>query len=495
MLSVKFALDSSPMGRFVLTTMKQKIKSNPQPVAEFKKRVDGDFVIYEDSKLFEVGDFPDKKFALNESEMDRAIANYKPGQAQINLEHTPTILDGRLGYVEGLRREGLDLFGSVKIPKWFDDQLPENTKVSCEWSRDTKSLDGLGIVENPRIKTAALMSAFSDANPDEAALFADDSYYTNPMQTFHDLAVKKGAECGGKSAFTDSNSDTAEFMTPAQLKQIQKIHDIASNTGADCDAYQTRKDAGMPHAAYGYNFSGKIPDNQKRTNSYMKKDTFGKLLAWFKGIDEKLPEDATTEDFANIDFSNIPEDKDNDVTPAQFAELETRATKAEKSAADAIAANTELSTKFTEVSTAFSEAQKTIKALQDTVQLISDSSASNAKTSQYNADCAEIEKLVSEFKITPAAAVKLKEVALNSPEAFSATKSAFSELKPVVHGGRDASFARAAIEGGDVEGKELNSLATAKAKADGVSFSEAFVSVCRENPELALSYRENQGVN
>jgi hypothetical protein len=469
--------------------MPQTIRSASFSVASFKKRTEGDFVIYEDSKLFEVGDFPDKKFSLSEAEMDAAIARYEPGTAKIDLEHIPTVLDGKLGEVLSIRKEGTDLFGSVKVPKWFDDQLPAETKVSCEWSRENKSLIGLGIVENPRIKSAALMSAFSEANAEDSALFADDSYYKNPMQIFHDLAVKQGAECGGKSLFTED--EVAEFMTPVMLKQIQKMHDMSAGAGGDCDAYKSRQDAGMAHAAYGYSrFSGKNnngTDNAGAQKESKMKVNVERLMAWFSGVAAKLPEDATEADFSKLDFSALEDinKDDNEVTPAQFAVVEA-------ANADLKTKNDKLTADFSDLSSKFAEALETVKDLSAKVITLTTDAADNVKTAQYSADAAFIDKLVAEFRVTPAAAEKLKVTAKDNPAAFAATKDVFAE-SPIVTagGGVNGQVARGAIEGAAIEGHQLTDMAKAYAKTNGVPFSDALIAVTNDNPALASSYRAN----
>src|SRR5687767_12844735 len=55
-------------------------------------------------KIFEVGDYPHKQFSLSEAEADKAIAQFAPVPA--DLEHMPTILDGKLGVLRRIWRDG-----------------------------------------------------------------------------------------------------------------------------------------------------------------------------------------------------------------------------------------------------------------------------------------------------------------------------------------------------------------------------------------------------
>lgn len=123
---------------------------------------DGELV-YRAGKLFELGDYPDKEFALTEEEADAAIAAFEP--CAVDMEHVPTVLDGKLGQVLAVEREGRDLLGVVALPAWLDGVLAEGErKVSCTWDRATKRLIGLALVRSPRVPDAALLSAFNGSS-------------------------------------------------------------------------------------------------------------------------------------------------------------------------------------------------------------------------------------------------------------------------------------------------------------------------------------------
>jgi hypothetical protein len=123
-----------------------------------------DVVLYPNSKLFEAGDYPDKRFAMTPEDLWAAVEQFD-APVPVDLEHTPTVLDGALGEVRDLRLspDGTELFGAVAIPAWLDGLLgPEDRKVSCEWDREARALRRLALVKSPRITDAALMAAFSD---------------------------------------------------------------------------------------------------------------------------------------------------------------------------------------------------------------------------------------------------------------------------------------------------------------------------------------------
>ena len=89
-------------------------------------------------KVFECGEYPDKKFSLTEAEADLAINQYKP----VENDHEHLEVTGFLGLtirkLEKVWREGTSIFGHVSIPVWLDQVLKEKKlplKVSLMWHR------------------------------------------------------------------------------------------------------------------------------------------------------------------------------------------------------------------------------------------------------------------------------------------------------------------------------------------------------------------------
>lgn len=120
-------------------------------------------IVLRRGKLFEAGEYPDKQFSITEEELDAAVTAFTP--VPNDLEHTPTILSGKLGEVRSVERVGNELFGVVAVPKWLDDiTKTEPIKTSLTWARDTKQIVGNALVLNPRIQDAQLQAAFTAAN-------------------------------------------------------------------------------------------------------------------------------------------------------------------------------------------------------------------------------------------------------------------------------------------------------------------------------------------
>jgi hypothetical protein len=120
-------------------------------------------------RYFRLGHYPqNKNFSLNAEEADRAIAIFKPVLA--NLEHRSTVLDGKVGVLRTIWREGEEIHGLADVPEWLHAILgPDERAVSCEWDVNTKTLEGWGYVLEPAITDAALFAAHATFAAKQAA--------------------------------------------------------------------------------------------------------------------------------------------------------------------------------------------------------------------------------------------------------------------------------------------------------------------------------------
>ena len=227
---------------------------------------DADMVVYPDAKLFEAGEYPDKSYEMTPEELWAAAESFS-APVPIDLEHTPTVLDGKLGEVRSVRVDGDELRGAVAIPKWLNSLLEDGKrKVSCEWDRATKTLKKLSIVEHPRIADAALMAAFAQARPDEAeAMFAraNRTYHgASTIQSLHDTAARAGALC--------DPANGAQFTSSRERSAMQQIHDLAVKAGAKCNVMSDR-------SAAMYSADNPSPSPQGKTRMSLK-DRFAALF-------------------------------------------------------------------------------------------------------------------------------------------------------------------------------------------------------------------------
>jgi len=145
-------------------------------------------------KIFEAGDYPDKNFAITPEEVLAALDDFEV--VPIDVEHRPTLFDGKLGnlfHVES-HDEGRTVDGTIAIPQWLDDVIGSGpVKVSTQWDTANKTLEKLALVVDPRVSDAAMLSSF--ANSVGLAGSRHSQADMADLQIIHDLASKQGATC------------------------------------------------------------------------------------------------------------------------------------------------------------------------------------------------------------------------------------------------------------------------------------------------------------
>lgn len=188
-------------------------------------------------KIFEAGDYPDKRYAMTPEELWAAAEQFAP--VPLDLEHTPTVLDGKLGELRAveLGDDGATLYGTVALPKWLDDQLGGACKVSCTWDRDSKTLTRLALVQTPRVSDAAIMAAFA-----RHSHHTPDGQFT--LQMIHDQAARAGAVCD-QPGDKQSGDVTEGVVMNAKHENValQAVHDMTTQHGAQCKATSPGKAA------------------------------------------------------------------------------------------------------------------------------------------------------------------------------------------------------------------------------------------------------------
>lgn len=132
-------------------------------------------------KLFEVGSYADKGIpSVTTEDLDRLVSNFKPidigfsEDAGINLEHKSTPLDGHLGKIAKVWREGDALMGDCIVPQFISDVLDETgiKGLSIEVDKNLTNISGLALTKNPRVVTAALFSDDEELKEIVAQLFS-----------------------------------------------------------------------------------------------------------------------------------------------------------------------------------------------------------------------------------------------------------------------------------------------------------------------------------
>lgn len=171
--------------------------------AEFGPAAGGETVVRR-GLLFRAGSYPDKNFDLTPEEMADAAREFEPVLAE--MEHLPTILDGKLGRLREVSTDGAGaLFGALEIPRWLHETVgPDPLKVSLVWDRETKRIKRVGLVRSPRITDAAVFAAFSAATGEEIEEIEPAEDEEAVLAFFSDLtaafdAAPKGAPGKGGS--------------------------------------------------------------------------------------------------------------------------------------------------------------------------------------------------------------------------------------------------------------------------------------------------------
>jgi hypothetical protein len=198
---------------------------------------DGEWVLYPDSLLMEVGDYTrDKGIRLDPEDLIRAEEEFS-GPVPNLFHHAETFglkhdLKGLLGDTRDVWTEdgGKRFKANVAIPKPLDDLWSRSGKpkrISTEWDPQTKRFRGVSLcVSEPYIPTAALMSTF-------AAMQSERTYDgLSILQQLHDSAARAGAVC---SAASSRKPGDALFHSAAELAAIQKVHDVVVTGGAKCN--------------------------------------------------------------------------------------------------------------------------------------------------------------------------------------------------------------------------------------------------------------------
>lgn len=359
------------------------------------KEYTADGYVIRRGKIFQAGEYPDKKISISPEELLAASSDFRP--APLNLEHITTPFDGKLGTLSSINvsKDGTELFGEIKLRKCVDEALGDDPlKVSCEWSRSDKKITGLALTTKPRVKDAVLMSAFSEAlvedgyEPAKAiqeslVCFSDDSSDTTKtwsgqyfFQSLHDMCGDKGAVC--------DPSKKADFVSKEESTGIQKLHDLALENGAKCRFQQDSKYAYYNENAVSNGAENKMDNKEQGLVEILKAFFSGNTEADGK---EKAPVATVV---PAVDVEKIVADKLAELE-AKFsqkqAEIEAQLA-VEKEAKDKIAADL---AKIEAEKAAFSEAEAKAK-----IEGIKQSAIDKVDT------------LVKEQKVLPANRAKLE---------------------------------------------------------------------------------------
>lgn len=224
-----------------------------------------DKFVVKTGKIFQAGDYPDKKLNVDLSKLKKIAARFT-GPVPLDLNHKSSglkRLDSKLGNLNKVWYDDKgQLFGSVEIPTWLNEAVCKDDDgndlplpVSCALGKDEEGflITKLALTDTPRVSDAAVFAAFSKAHPEEVSELADSkpeiigdepkfsselikeliefakksektSEGQSVIQSVHDTLARAGAIC----------YETADFHSKAELSSIQKAHDEMMAAGATC---------------------------------------------------------------------------------------------------------------------------------------------------------------------------------------------------------------------------------------------------------------------
>jgi hypothetical protein len=118
----------------------------------------GEYVL-RSGKVSEVGSYPDKGITFSDPDFEAAVSSFTP--VAMDSEHGESLLDGALGTLRRVWRQGKELWGEIAIPKELDALFTRgkiSRRVSLTWDRATKRIIGCAWAKYPRVGDAVVMS-------------------------------------------------------------------------------------------------------------------------------------------------------------------------------------------------------------------------------------------------------------------------------------------------------------------------------------------------
>lgn len=155
-------------------------------------------MVIRNARIFAVGKYPDKGLEVTTEDLDKLVESFQPQpvgfsvkedvfnhnaqeatafNAPINIEHMKTPLDGHIGSLTKVWRDGDYLMGTCEIPKFISDVIDKtgNSSVSIEVNRDFSAIKALAMTMTPRVATAAIFNTVGDSLVQNRASLEDVS--------------------------------------------------------------------------------------------------------------------------------------------------------------------------------------------------------------------------------------------------------------------------------------------------------------------------------
>lgn len=210
-------------------------------------------------KIFECGDYPEKNFSLSETEADSVtIASFSPVNNElehVNSYGTRTILDGKLGRLEKVWRDGKNLFGRMTVPKWLYECVDnKQIALSLAFDKDKKiSATGL-VIEGHLPDTNALAAAFSASTsapmpPDSSLRINGDMDVIQSIKAL--LAGDAGAAQPAQPEPSTPPANAATFNS-ADPKLIERLTALETENASLKEAQRNQATSALVQASVAF---------------------------------------------------------------------------------------------------------------------------------------------------------------------------------------------------------------------------------------------------
>lgn len=429
----------------------------PQPDA-----ARGDFVVRRGT-FFQVGDYPDKQFALTEAEADAAIARFAP--VPLNIEHIPTIFDGKLGMVRRLWREGKDLLAEYVIPRWLHEVTRgEAIKISSEWSRTTKCPQGGAFVLHPRVADAVMLAAFHNTTPQQTADRADAS------------AAQGSVALSGRT--TGARANGAAFALCAEREEHRQIEHTPTEY-----APTEQAQGGPAKRNHDVRNDEKYTEEARTLPSPGKEMKTMSLLSGLRALFQRAGVPAGEID-AHLNGTGAQSEGEDTTLNAnrQFSETDRKEADEEPlPASEGSAPDGERADVSQNIPSAqFARMEAELTRLREEARQAQDAQ----NEARFAGDAQAIETLVRGGRMTPAEADAWRQIARDKPAAFAVVLPALHARPRLPHLGG------ATVRAGQAhDADRLETLTRQRMREKELDHAQAFREICGENKDLALSVR------
>lgn len=124
-------------------------------------------MVEREAMLFEAGDYPDKGISISESDLEKLSSDNS--DIPIKIEHSETPLDGVIGVLKQVWKEGKRLLGKIQFTDeaWALICKAGSKRLSIGLAKDKSKILEVSLVKYPRVANARVFSGGVEFNSGE----------------------------------------------------------------------------------------------------------------------------------------------------------------------------------------------------------------------------------------------------------------------------------------------------------------------------------------